>query len=762
MANAFTLFGEIKVDTKQFTSALSRAETQLKGTTAAMTKAEMAAAKTGTAAGGIGPKFMLVAAAATAATTGIYNLIKKTSDFGSKIFDASQKTGLSTETLSALKFAAEQSGASFEQATKGITRFSILMGEAASGSEKAAAKLKDLNVSSTDLTTGFTQAILAIAQMPPGIEQTMAASDAFGKKLGAELIPMIQSFDGNLPGLMDKLKGTGILMSTEAAQASDKFGDALKRLEDQVGAIGRSFAVSLMPQISEAMEQVAAELGKERPDYKAAGVKIGEAVGSGVGTGLSKAIENLPALLRPPTGEVTPLYLAFGKGLTQALIKGIGSINGKAVWNEMANSWIVTLTTIGPRMFVIGQQIVQGLINGVKSLFGGLRATMGELGSIAETAARARLDTRSPSKVFFAIGKDVAQGFIDGVASLKTGIYAAMSSLFDATQIKGLTKKDAPGVEMLTALIKELDALTPRTRLQATVAELTAGKYAGMNKELREMILNLAKKRDAMDAATESMKRFQDFLAAHPLDLGDPRDQGSGANNGGEAGSLDGGVGRGMAMAKAALGSLETPAPRAYKSWENFWDMMQFRMDQFRSSLPSMKEAIGENLIGGIMELGNVFSTAINDWIANGENFFKAIAKGFRQMVANIIGELVRLMVFQLLMKIIGVGASAAGGAAGGASAGAHGASIGGQAPSLGSTGLGSLGGLAATGGMASMMPAFAGGLGGGSSSNVTTNAPVYQITINGGGNSQDTVRSVKQGIREATRAQQREEWRRK
>lgn len=161
------------------------------------------------------------------------------------------------------------------------------------------------------------------------------------------------------------------------------------------------------------------------------------------------------------------------------------------------------------------------------------------------------------------------------------------------------------------------------------------------------------------------------------------------------------------------------------------------------------------------MELGNVFGTAINDWIANGENFFKAIAKGFRQMVANIIGELVRLMVFQLLMKIIGVGASAAGGAAGGASAGAHGASIGGQAPSLGSTGIGSLGGLAATGGMAAMMPAFAGGLGGGSS-NVTTNAPVFNINVSGGSNPQETARSVSQAVRDVTRRQQREEWRRK
>lgn len=447
---------------------------------------------------------------------------------------------------------------------------------------------------------------------------------------------------------------------------------------------------------------------------------------------------------------------------TAAVVRGAGAmvvgslkVALNAVW--ALSGWLLTQAAS------LGKSLVQGFINGIISMAGQALSAARSVFAPVIGVAKQIFDSHSPSKVFFAIGKDVAQGFIDGLAAMKTGVYAAMAGMLDITKIKGLGKKDAPGVEYLTSLIRELDALTPRTRLQATVAELTASKYAGMNKELREMILNLARKRDAMDAATESLKRYTEFIG--DIDKGDPRDQGSGVGQGGTSGSLGGNLFGPNFGKDRAWNSDEGPMAPPRTTWENFWDMMALRMGQFQSSLPSMKEAIGENLIGGIMELGNVFATAISGWIENGENFFKAIAKGFRQMVANIIGELVRLMAFKLLMKVFGIAAGGFGSAASGVSGalssglGGIGSGVAGGVASLGG-GLASLGGSIGGMAMGGMMPAFAGNAG--PSNTTTTNAPVFNINVSGGGNSQDTVRSVKQGIREATRMQQREEWRRK
>jgi hypothetical protein len=58
-----------------------------------------------------------------AVTKQLYDASKAASEFGSTIFDASEKTGLHAETLSAMDFAAKQSGSSLDQLTGGIAIF---------------------------------------------------------------------------------------------------------------------------------------------------------------------------------------------------------------------------------------------------------------------------------------------------------------------------------------------------------------------------------------------------------------------------------------------------------------------------------------------------------------------------------------------------------------------------------------------------------------------------------------------------------------
>src|SRR5688500_18431822 len=83
-----------------------------------------------------------ISIAAVAVTSKLYDLSKSAADYGSAIFDAMQKTGLSAETMSALKVAAEQSGSSFEGITNSVAKFNVLLGNAAAGNEKAEATLR--------------------------------------------------------------------------------------------------------------------------------------------------------------------------------------------------------------------------------------------------------------------------------------------------------------------------------------------------------------------------------------------------------------------------------------------------------------------------------------------------------------------------------------------------------------------------------------------------------------------------------------------
>lgn len=131
--------------------------------------------------------------------TTLYKLAESASEFGSSIYDASLKTGLGAESLSALKFAADQSGSSFEQVTKGITNFGVEIGKAAVGNEQAAAKMKALGVTSTDLDTALNQVFKTIIEGKTDTDKLALASEAFGKKIGPDLIPLIKDATATLP-----------------------------------------------------------------------------------------------------------------------------------------------------------------------------------------------------------------------------------------------------------------------------------------------------------------------------------------------------------------------------------------------------------------------------------------------------------------------------------------------------------------------------------------------------------------------------------
>jgi hypothetical protein len=194
----------------------------------------------------------IAAMGGAAATAGValFSLTKQASDYGSTIFDASKKTGLHAEALSAMDFAAKQSGTSLEAITGGIAKFSKTVGEAADGSDKAAAKLKDFGFTPqqaiNDLDGALGKVFARIQAAPPGIERMTLAQKAFGKS-GADLLPFIDQFDGDLGKLIKQAKALGVTITDEDARAADEFGDQLDTLTAQIASAGRSIGRDFMP-----------------------------------------------------------------------------------------------------------------------------------------------------------------------------------------------------------------------------------------------------------------------------------------------------------------------------------------------------------------------------------------------------------------------------------------------------------------------------------------------------------------------------------
>lgn len=220
-----------------------------------------------------------IGTAAIGAGVALFNLTKTAADYGSTIFDASKKTGLHAEALSAMDFAAKQSGTSLEQITGGIAKFAKNVGAAADDTKKATKFLEDFGITPqaalADLDGALGKVFKRIIDAPPGIERMTLAQKAFGKS-GADLLPFIDSFDGDLGKLIKRAKDLGVTINDDAAAAADKFGDQLDELSSQLAGAGRTIGTAFMGPFTDMAKGVSSWLVQNKDEIARWGQQMGD------------------------------------------------------------------------------------------------------------------------------------------------------------------------------------------------------------------------------------------------------------------------------------------------------------------------------------------------------------------------------------------------------------------------------------------------------------------------------------------------------
>ena len=283
-----------------------------------------------------------ITSAAVAAGTAIFNIAEQASEFGSEINDASEKTGIGAETLSALKFAADQSGSSFKEVTTGIRLFTKTIGEAAQGNQKAKDTLQNLGIDGkkaiNDLDGAFAQAVKRIGELPPGVQQTKAAIDAFGRS-GSNLIPVINTMDSNVAEFIEKARKLGVVLTQEDVKAADNFGDTLDTLKAQAAGVSFQFAKEFLPILTTGMRDLSKFFADNKESVKSWGITVANVV-SGVIQAFKEVVafyDAHPILSRVILGVATA-------GLSEGVINfvqnanQIGSNTPSAIPNEIPDN----------------------------------------------------------------------------------------------------------------------------------------------------------------------------------------------------------------------------------------------------------------------------------------------------------------------------------------------------------------------------------------------------------------------------------------
>jgi len=455
--------------------------------------------KTARTIGNVGSSMTkLFTAPIAAAGASLFGLAKSTANAGDQIQKMAQRTGMSTESLSEYKHAAELSGTSIESLEKAVKRMQSTVYDAEQGLASSSRAIEELGLSVNDLAglnpeQQFEKITMALAEVEDASKKSALAQDLFGKS-GTDLLPMLNSGAEGLKQMREEAHELGIVFDQEAADASAQFNDDLDRLKKSFTGIFQElgkklipiFVDSLIPMIKETIipmiknfaDKIAGLIewfGNLSPAMQKLVIGFTLLVAS-IGPALSITsnlimtvktfLPLLPTLklgiaaLTGPIGVVIgvvtgliAIWVLFGdeikaflKGAWELLINAIKAFVGwvPEQFAKIKNFFIDTFEKIKEflqkfNLFEIGKNIIQSLINGIKSMIMKPVEMIKNLGNSIVNKFKSILGISSPSKVFAGLGEDITSGLQQGLDRTQKKLQAQVEVM-----VNGMIPKPAP------------------------------------------------------------------------------------------------------------------------------------------------------------------------------------------------------------------------------------------------------------------------------------------------------------------------------
>jgi hypothetical protein len=314
----------ITADASGVAKGVAVANTALGNLKTQLTSLDAAAAKAFSFSG-----LTAITVSATAAAAALVGAVKSAADYGDQLDNMSQRTGVAVEELARLQYAAKLSDTSTEALSKGIGNLSKLMVGAAAGGAESGALFERFGISlrNTDGTIRGTSDVLydladVFATMPDGPQKTALAMEFFGKKLGQELIPLLNQGSEGLKAMADEAERLGLVLNSAQAKAAADFNDNLDRL----GQLSKSVAVSIGNALIPALNNMLAKLN----DANRADLSIWQILGA-----LPKQGEDVATQLKQASAELEKLKAKRAELQKQNLADG-GSTDTGAIENAIA------------------------------------------------------------------------------------------------------------------------------------------------------------------------------------------------------------------------------------------------------------------------------------------------------------------------------------------------------------------------------------------------------------------------------------------
>jgi hypothetical protein len=188
----------------------------------------------------------------------VYAATKAFAETGDHLNDVTQRTGLTSQALVELGYAAEQTGASMESIEKGVTKMNVLLAGADHGSKKALDAIRGLGLSFDDLKglapdEQFRAFAEAISQIDDPANRVAAAMKVFGKGAVA-LLPMLSSGAAGIDAFRQASRDLGNSFDSADIGSADKLGDLFADLRTASRALAFEFGAVMSGAITTLVE----------------------------------------------------------------------------------------------------------------------------------------------------------------------------------------------------------------------------------------------------------------------------------------------------------------------------------------------------------------------------------------------------------------------------------------------------------------------------------------------------------------------------
>lgn len=292
-------------------------------------------------------KFKMAGAAITAIGVAMVvtltKMVTSYAEAGDQVAKMAQRTGVSTEELSRLRFMAERSGTSIEGLEKGLIKMSKTLYDAREGLSTATRALENLGLNLEDLEAvspeeRFYAIATALADIEDPGDRAALAMEVFGRA-GTKLLPMLEGGREGIAALRGEAEKFAPIFSEEAAGGCAAFNDAITNLKASLGTLIAEFTEKILPTITDFITKVTEiiskviEWAKEHP-------KLTKALGT-----FSLILTGLTV-----TGGPMLLFIGFLPQIKTGLLMVSGCLTKTLIpaLIRAASAFIIFLSTMGP------------------------------------------------------------------------------------------------------------------------------------------------------------------------------------------------------------------------------------------------------------------------------------------------------------------------------------------------------------------------------------------------------------------------------